>query len=83
MSNISEMTDIFKQKKDEAVDKVKSIGLTRGLELVAGVSALIGIGLVWLASNEDIIEPYENDIVEASNVEVLDDSIGDTDIPFE
>ena len=75
---IEKLADI----KDKAVDRIKNIGLIRGLEIGSGIAFLLGAVFVnFLADDElaatDILENYESTI----NVDdvTVEDVVDDTD----
>ena len=77
------MLDKILDIKDKAVDRVKNIGLVRGLEIGSGVAVILGaIAINFLADDDlmatDIVENYDPDVIEAEGV-VVEDSIDSED----
>ena len=77
------MFDKILDIKDKAVDRVKNIGLVRGLEIGSGIAVVLGaIAINFLADDDlmatDIVENYDPDVIEAEGV-VVEDSIDSDD----
>lgn len=80
------MLDRILEIKDKAVDRVKNIGLVRGLEIGSGIAVILGaITINFLADDDlvatDIVDNYDPDVIEAEGVVVEDpiDSEDDTE----
>lgn len=77
------MLDRILEIKDKAIDRVKNIGLVRGLEIGSGIAVILGaIAINFLADDylmaTDIVENYDPDVIEAEGV-VVEDSIDSDD----
>lgn len=71
------MLDKILEIKDKAVDRVKNIGLVRGLEIGSGIAVFLGAIAINFLTDDDlmaanIIEDYDPDIIEADGVVVED-----------
>lgn len=71
------MLDRILEIKDKVVDRIKNIGLVRGIEIGSGVAVILGaIAINFLADDDlmatDIIENYDTDIIETDGIVVED-----------
>lgn len=73
------MFDRLMEIKDKVIDRVKNIGLVRGIEISSGIAVILGaIAINFLADDElvatDIIENYDPDVIEADGTMVEDEN---------
>lgn len=73
------MLDKILEFKDKAIDRIKNIGLVRGIEIGSGIAVILGaIAINFLSDDDlmatDIVENYDPDIIEVDDV-VVEDSI--------
>jgi len=76
------MLDRVLEIKDKAVDRIKNVGLVRGIEIGSGIAVILGaIAINFLADDDliatDIIENYDPDIIEVDSVVVEDSTDSD------
>lgn len=77
------MLDKILEIKDKVADRIKNVGLVRGIEIGSGVAVILGaIAINFLADDDlmatDIVENYDPDIIEADGV-VVEDAIDSED----
>ena len=77
------MLDRILEIKDKVVDRIKNVGLVRGIEIGSGIAVILGaIAINFLADDDlmatDIVENYDPDIIETDCV-VVEDSIDSDD----
>lgn len=77
------MLDKILEIKDKTVDRIKTVGLVRGIEIGSGIAVILGaIAINFLADDDlmatDIIENYDPDVIEADSI-VVENSIDSED----
>ena len=77
------MFDRILDIRDRVIDRVKNVGLVRGLEIGSGVAVIIGAVLINFLSGDDliasdIVEHYD-DVIEVEDAIVEDDNDSDND----
>lgn len=77
------MLDKILEIKDKAINRIKNLGLVRGIEIGSGVAVILGaIAINFLADDDlmatDIVENYDADIIEVDEV-VVEDSTDSED----
>lgn len=68
--------------KDETINRIKNVGLVRGIEIASGAAVLFGAILVNLLSGEDITENYEPEIIDVNDA-VVEDTVDEPDTETE
>lgn len=77
------MLDKILEIKDKAIDRIKNVGLVRGIEIGSGIAVILGaIAINFLADDDlmatDIVENYDPDIIEVDDI-VVEDSTDSND----
>ena len=76
------MLDKLLEIKDKVTDRIKNVGLVRGIEIGSGIAVILGAIAINFLDDDliatDIVENYDPDIIEADGV-VIEDAIESED----
>lgn len=68
--------------KDKVADRIKNVGLVRGIEIGSGIAVILGAIAINFLDDDlmatDIVENYDSDIIEANGV-VVEDALDSED----